>query len=176
MTHRLICVCLIALTVGRLNAADDGQKVRSASRDRVAAASQRRAWSLRMGSMPQSSDAARQGAVIDESRLERRTQPTSCVGSNTQELNNVALQVNEVAVASIGSCTIRIRNSHIVGDIAIKLSGSPTVSIENSIIEGRVALQLEGSPTVTVRSSTVRGAVEKVGSVTLRDLGGNLWQ
>jgi hypothetical protein len=148
--------------------------VETGSRPREAATPDRRQSGT--GSNTQSSDPAGRGAVIDESRLERRTRPISCIGGNSEDLNDVFLQVSEVAVDSVGACVVHIRNSHIVGDVAIKGTGSTTVSIENSIIEGRIALQLMGSTNVSVRSSTIQGTVQKIGSVTLRDLGGNLWR
>src|SRR5262249_43537261 len=116
------------------------------------------------------------GAAIDESRLERRNRPIFCVDSNSEDLNNVLLRVEDVAVASDGACEIRIRNSYIIGDTALKITGATNVAIDNSVIEGRVALWLEGSPNVSVRSSTIRGAVQKNGAVNLTDLGGNLWR
>jgi hypothetical protein len=121
-------------------------------------------------------DSGGPGAVIDDSRLERRTRPVSCVGTTSEDLTGVLLRVDDVAIAGIGSCTIRIKNSHIIGNIALQINGSTTVSIDNSIIEGVVALQLRGSVNMSVRASTIRGAVQKSGPVKLRDLGGNLWR
>jgi hypothetical protein len=127
-------------------------------------------------SSAQSSDSGGRGAVIDESRLERRTRPISCIGANSADLNDVLLSVSGVAVESVGGCVVHIRNSHIVGDVAVKATGNTTVTIENSIIEGRLALRLEGGTNVSVQSSTIRGNVQKIGEAGLRDLGGNLWR
>ena len=115
------------------------------------------------------------GAVIDESRLEQRSRPVACTGDNNVTLSNVLLRVDGVAVQGVGSCDIRIRNSHIIGDVAVQVTGSTNVAIENSIIEGRVALSLTGSADMSVKSSTIRGPVQRIGSTQLKDLGGNVW-
>jgi hypothetical protein len=123
-----------------------------------------------------SSDSPGGGATIDDSRLERRTRPVSCVGSNSIDVSNVLLRVDDIAVETVGSCVVHIRNSHIAGDVAVQTTGSAVVTIENSIIEGRVALALRDSVMISVKSSTIRGAVQKGGATKLQDLGGNVWQ
>ena len=124
-------------------------------------------------SAPPSGDG--RGAVIDENRLEQRSRPVACTGDNNVTLSNVLLRVDGVAVTGVGSCDIRIRNSHIIGDTAVQVTGSTNVAIENSIIEGRVALSLTGSADMSVKSSTIRGSVQRVGPTQLKDLGGNVW-
>jgi len=116
------------------------------------------------------------GAVIDESRLERRTTPVSCVGRQVVTLRNILLKSDAIAVAVSGDCEVRIQDSHIVGQIALQVAGGGTVSITNSIVEGTIAMQLTPPADVSVKSSTIRGQVQRVGSVSLKDAGGNLWR
>lgn len=116
------------------------------------------------------------GAHIDESRLERRTRPVSCVGLNEVRLENVMLRVDEVAVQAAGGCNIRITNSHIAGRVALEAAGNTSFTIENSIIEGQIAIEAAGSARLSVKSSTVRGGVQKMQNATVRDLGQNLWR
>lgn len=160
---------------GQVNVGGSGVAVQSESRRRES--SDRPSSSNGgNGSGAPSSDSSGRGAVIDESRLERRTRPVFCKGDNSIDLIDVLLRVEDVAVETLGSCVVHIRNSHIVGNVAVQSTGGTTVTIENSIIEGRVALALKGSVMVSVQSSTIRGAVQRVGATNLRDLGGNLWR
>jgi hypothetical protein len=119
---------------------------------------------------------AGKGAVIDESRLKRRTNPVACLGREVVELNGVLLRSEGVAVMTSGGCEVRITNSRIAGQVAVQVAGGGTVSIENSIIEGAVAMQLTGGAVVSLRSSTILGPVQRAGAVTVRDLGGNLYK
>jgi hypothetical protein len=149
--------------------------VQGDSRAREAAPSER--GPAGNASAAQSSNPSGRGAVIDESRLERRTRPVACKGDGSIDLSDVLLTVDDVAVTSVGSCSVHIRNSHIVGDVAVQSTGGTTVTIVNSIIEGRAAaLQLKGAVNMSVQSSTIRGPVQRVGEASLRDLGGNLWR
>jgi hypothetical protein len=157
---------------GQVNVGGGGVAVTGESRRRESA---ERAPSS-SGSGSQSADSSGKGAVIDESRLERRTRPISCTGDNSVDLTDVLLKVDDVAIETLGSCVVHIRNSHIIGSTGVKSTGSAAVTIENSIIEGRVALSLTGSVNMSVQSSTIRGTVQRVGSTNLRDLGGNLWR
>jgi len=123
-----------------------------------------------------SQGAARAGADIDESRLQRRPRAVACVGREVIELTDVLLRADAVAVMASGDCEVRIKNSHIVGSIGVQVAGGGNVTIENSIIEGPVALQLAAGGVVSVQSSTIRGQVQRAGAVTLRDKGGNLFR
>jgi hypothetical protein len=98
-----------------------------------------------------------------------------CVGRDVINLKNVLLRVDGVAVAVTGGCEVRIQDSHIVGQTALQVVGRGTVSIDNSIVEGAPAMQLTDGASVSVRSSSIRGQVQRVGNVTLRDEGRNLW-
>jgi len=121
-------------------------------------------------------DASGRGATVDDARLNRQSRPVSCRADGTVNLVDVLLQVDGVAIDTVGGCRIVVRNSHIIGDVALQAVGGSTIVIENSIVEGRVALALQGSVNASVQSSTIRGPVSRKGSVNLRDLGGNLWQ
>jgi hypothetical protein len=123
-----------------------------------------------------SQGAARAGADIDESRLQRRPRAVACVGREVIELTDVLLRADAVAVMASGDCEVRIKNSHIAGSIGVQVAGGGNVTIENSIIEGPVALQLAAGGIVSVQSSTIRGQVQRAGAVTLRDKGGNLFR
>jgi hypothetical protein len=120
------------------------------------------------------STAPQKGAVLDESRLEKRNRPVSCVGSQTVNLTDVLLSTDGIAVAVTG-CTVHIRNSHVKGQIGLQVAGGGTVTIENSIIEGTMAMQLTPGANVSVKSSTIRGQVQRVG-VNVNDQGGNVWR
>src|SRR5262245_59768706 len=121
-------------------------------------------------------DGSGRGATVDDARLTRQSRPVSCKADGTVNLVDVLLQVDGVAIDTVGGCRIFVRNSHIIGDVALQAVGGSTIVIENSIMEGRVALALQGSVNASVQSSTIRGPVSRKGSVNLRDLGGNLWQ
>jgi hypothetical protein len=150
----------------------DGIRVQEASR--APAAGSARSAPASTGSSRQ--DASGRGANVDDARLNRQSRPVSCRADGTVNLVDVLLQVDGIAIDTVGGCRIFVRNSHIIGDVALQAVGGSTIVIENSIMEGRVALALQGSVNASVQSSTIRGPVSRKGSVNLRDLGGNLWQ
>jgi hypothetical protein len=114
------------------------------------------------------------GAAIDETKLEKHA-PVACVGSEVIELTGVVVRTDSVAIATAGSCHIRIKDSHIVGPIAVQTAGG-TVTIENTIIEGgRFAFQMAGDSTVSIKSSTVTGGVQRP-SGSFKDLGNNIFR
>jgi hypothetical protein len=153
---------------GQVSIGADGIRVQGDARGRDSSARPAPAG----GSTAQ--DPSGRGANIDETRLEQLTRPVTCRAEGTVDLDNVLLRVDGDAVSTVGGCRIHIRNSHIIGSTAIRAVGSSIVTVENSIIEGRTAFHLEGSVDMSVKSSTVRGEIQKLGSVSLRDLGSNV--
>ena len=129
---------------------------------------------LARGQAPRSMMTEIKGAAIDETKLERHA-PVACVGSEVIELIGVVVRTDSVAIATAGSCQVRIKDSHIVGPIAVQTAGG-TVTVENTIIEGgRFAFQMAGDSTVSVKSSTVTGGVQRA-SGSFKDLGNNIFR
>jgi hypothetical protein len=127
-------------------------------------------------SVPPQAPSKQPGANIDESALQKRTDPVRCISSETVRLDGVLLQADRVAVQAIGKCNIRITNSHVIGHAALQIAGDATVTVENSIIEGDPAIRVAQTAAIEVHSSTIRGRVQKLQSATVRDLGDNVWR